>query len=253
MDLNAAELPWSDRFWAWFDANRKPAITGVFVIIVVGAIAGFVAWHKSEKEAASSEAVSNVSVSQGLAGPGGQAGAAQEYLKVAELYPKSTAGARALLMAASSLFDEGKYEEARKQFERFTREYTANTLMGQAQLGIAASLDAQGKTNEAVTAYKNLVERHPNDSAVPQAKLSLGRIYEQQGKPEQARTQYEELLRNDQYGSLANEAGLRMEELKWKFPSLTPEAPAAPPAPTITPGLPGLSTNNTLQLKAPPK
>jgi tetratricopeptide (TPR) repeat protein len=110
--------------------------------------------------------------------------------------------------------------------------------MGEALLGIAACYDAQGKTNEAITSYKNLVEHHPGESSVPQAKFALGRLYESQNKPEQARTMFEDVVRGDPYGSIGSEAGIRLEELKQKYPSLVPPPPPVP-TPTFTAPAPG--------------
>jgi predicted negative regulator of RcsB-dependent stress response len=230
MDAKADELPLSDRFWTWYEANKKPALIGLCVIVAAAAIAGFVAWHHTERETASGEALSNAAAEQMAAGPAGQADAGI-YLKIADKYPGSAAGSRALLMAAGNLFQQAKYDQAKAQFERFTREYSDSPLMGEALLGIAACLEGQGKTPEATAAYKTLAERHPNDAVVPQAKFALARLYAAQDKPELAKTLYEDVTRLDPYGSMGNEAGIRLEELKWKYPSLNPPAP--PPSPPM--------------------
>jgi hypothetical protein len=81
-----------------------------------------------------------------------------------------------------------------------------------------------------MAAYKELIERHPGDSAVPQAKFALARLYEAQNKPELARTYFEEVAQADPYGSVGSEAGMRLEELKIKYPNLV--TPSLPPAGT---------------------
>ena len=50
--------------------------------------------------------------------------------------------------------------------------------------------------------------------------LRLACLYEAQNKPELARNLFEEVERNNPYGSLGSEAGMRLEELKLKYPSL---------------------------------
>jgi TolA-binding protein len=154
---------------------------------------------------------------------------ANAYLKVAATYPDSRAGARALLLAGGALFVEGKYPEAKAQFDRFKRDYSTSPYMGEALLGIASCLDAEGKTSEAAAAYKDLIDHHPVDQVLPQARFALGRLYEAQNKPELARNMFEEVERNNPYGSLGSEAGMRLEELKLKYPSL-----AAPIVPAMT-------------------
>jgi len=60
-------------------------------------------------------------------------------------------------------------------------------------------------------------------------RFALGRLYEAQNEPEQARNMFEEVERTNPYGSLGSEAGMRLEELKLKYPSL-----AAPIVPVST-------------------
>jgi tetratricopeptide (TPR) repeat protein len=225
MQSNVAELPISHKVWAWFESNRKPAIYGVVFLAAVGLIISFVVWHKDQKQLDAGEAFSNVAAGQ-FDGAIPMSGAVDAYLKVASQYPDSMAGARALLMAAASLFTEMKYPEAQAQFERFAREYPGSPFMGEALLGVGSCLEAQGKTDQAIAAYKDLITRHPSETVIPQAKFALAGLYEAQNKPEQARDLYEEVERAAAYTSFGNEAGIRVEELNAKHPSL---------APTVTP------------------
>src|SRR5262249_16734908 len=142
------------------------------------------------------------------------------------------AGARALLLAAGSLFTDGKFTDARPQFERFIREYQGSPFIGEALFGIASCFDAEGKTEQAANAYKDLITRHPNESFVPQAKFGLARIYEAQGKLEQARDLYQDVEHSAPFTALGNESGVRLEELIAKNPKLAP-APPPPAANTV--------------------
>jgi TolA-binding protein len=225
MESDAGQLPLSHKAWAWFDANRKPALWGAGVVLVAGVIIAFVLYRQNEADVAASEALSNASMPQ-LTG-GGPGDLTEAYLKVAATYPNSRAGARALLLAAGSLFTAGKYPEAQMQFERFRREHADSPFMGEALLGIAACLDAQGKTRDALAAYKDFTDHHPGDNALPQAKFALARLHEAQNELEQARNLFEEVERSDPYGSLGDEARMRLEDLKIKYPKLfAPMTPA---------------------------
>lgn len=214
------------KLWAWFETNKKQVSWGATGLLVVGLITWFWVWRQSENEVSASEALSNVSTPQ-LGGAGARPNAADAYLKVAASYPNSSAAARAQLLAAGSLFVEGKYADAQAQFEKFMREHRDSPFIAEALLGNAASLDAQGKTNEAMAAYTNIKDRHPNEYVAAQAKFVLAGMYEAQNKPEQARSLFEEIAHTDPYGSLGSEAGMRSEELKIKHPNLV--------APTTTP------------------
>ncbi len=234
MESDAGQLvPLSHKAWAWFEANKRQTLWSAGGLLVLGVIVAFYIYQQDEAEIAASEALSNVSVPQ-LTSGGARGDTAEAYLKVAATYPKSRAGARALLLAAGSLFVEGKYAEAQAQFERFRRERTDSPFIGEALLGIAACRDAQGNAREAMAAYKDLIDRHLSDNVLPQARFALARLYEAQNDPEQARNLFEEVERSDPYGSLGSEAGMRLEELKLKYPKLV--VPPAP-MPTNTPPL----------------
>lgn len=228
MESNVAQLPLSDRLWDWFETYKRQVGLIAGIVAVAGLIIWFIVWRGETKQQDAGAALSQVAASE-LQGGSARVDP-QAFLKVARDYPNSMAGARALLLAGGTLFDENKYADAQVQFERFAHEYQGNSLMGEALFGIASCLDAQNKTDQAATAYKDLITRHPSESFVPQAKFALARIYELQNKPEQARDYYQDIERAVPFSSLGNEAGVRMEELIAKYPKLQP----APPAPSPT-------------------
>jgi tetratricopeptide (TPR) repeat protein len=232
MDSEVVQLPIAERLWLWFDAYKNQLAVALGVVVVAALVIWFVLWQRDQKQVEAGAALSQVTTSQ-LEGTSPKSEAAQAYLKIANTYPHSIAGSRAVLQAAGALFTEGKYSEAQAQFERFIREYQGGPFMGEALLGVAACLDADGKTEQALNAYKDLVSRHSTESVIPQAKFSLARLYEAQNKPELARDLYQEVERAAPFTSLGNEAGVRMEELIAKNPKLAP-APAAPTPSSVT-------------------
>ncbi len=225
MEQKVAQLPYFERLWAWFETNKKQALWGALIVVVVGVIVSFYFWQQSESEVNAGEALSQVLTSTAFSG-GTRPESPEAYLKVASQHGGTSAGGQALLLAGEAFFAQGRYSEAQAQFQRFIREYSGNPLSAQAALGTAKCLDAQGKNEEAARAYKEAFERNPNSNIVPQAKFALARIYESQNKLDQARSLYEELARADT--SIGNEAGMRLEELKTKFSAAAP-VPAAVP------------------------
>jgi tetratricopeptide (TPR) repeat protein len=228
MESEVVQLPLSDQFWIWFHKNKKPVVWSTSVVVVVGLVVWFIVYQRDQKQLEASEALSNVASAQVNAPSSARpADAAAAYLKVAKDYPNSSAAARAVLLAAGSLYTEGKYDQAKQEFERFTHEYHGSPFMGEALLGVASCLEAQGNTKDAMAAYKQLVERFPNDALIPQAKFALGRLSEAQNQPEQAFNYFEQVAQADPYGSIGSEAGMRAEELKLKHPNLAPVPAAA--------------------------
>ena len=208
--------------WAWAEAHKKQLLLGTVSVLVVGFAAGFFIWREGEKEVSASQALTKIAVQSTAAG---QAAAPEAYVKIASEYPKTAAAARALLVAGARYFADAKYPEAQAQFQRFLSEYPSSDFSGQAVLGIAACLEAQGKTPEAIKAYKDIAERRSSDAVAPQARLSLGRLYVAQGNLSQAKETYEQLARSDS-GEMSREAGMLLQELLTKNPSLVQPAPA---------------------------
>ena len=167
MEPNAAQLAVHEQLLAWFETHRRQVVWGAALVTVAAVGTGFFLWRHSETESNANEALSKVSARVG--DPSVNAGA---FLNVATTYPKTDAGERALLIGGAMLFSEGKYPEARSQFERYLREYRDSSLAPQALLGVAVCLEVQGNTNEAVTAYRDIVEHHPSEPIAPQAKLA---------------------------------------------------------------------------------
>jgi len=253
METKVVELPLSHQAWAWFEKNKNQALFGVVGILVVGLVVFYVVWSRDQKQVRAGQALSDATTRQMVSG--GRQDNPQDYLKITADYPSSKAAARALLLAAGALFRDAKYPEAQAQFEKFTRDYHDSSLLPEALIGVAASLEAQGKTDQALAAYKDIVTRHPSSSVVAQARFAMGALYEKQQHPELARDMYQQLEHDNRNTLLGNEAGMRLEELIEKNPSLAP-APVPPatgaassPSLQVTPA-PG---NTNVQVQIAPK
>ena len=229
MESDVAQTVSLYKLWGWFETNKKQVALGAAGVVLAGLVIWFFVWKHDETELAAGKAFSAITVTQ-LTTPGPHTGAVEAYLKVAADYPSSGAGTRALLLAAGTLFADGKYDLARAQFQRFTRDHRDSPLLGEALLGLASCLDSEGKTAEATTAYKEFIDHHPNEVGVPQAKFALARLYQAQNRPKEAHALYTDVEKTDPYGSLAPEAGMRIEEIQAKNPELAPKAPQAPAA-----------------------
>jgi tetratricopeptide (TPR) repeat protein len=232
MESNVAQLPVSHKLWAWFETHKQQTFWGAGLALLVGVLIGFVVWHQGEKAAAAGEALSSVTAER-VTGTGTRPDLASAYLKVANAYPDSIAGARALLLAAATSFEVGKYPEAQAQFERFRREYRDSPFLGEALLGIAACLDAQGKTDAAIAAYKELIDRRSAENVGPQAKFALARLYEGQNKLDLARNEYADIQRTVPYGSVGEEAAMRLMELNAQHPEAAAVTPVQTNAPFV--------------------
>jgi TolA-binding protein len=141
-------------------------------------------------------------------------------LKIAEQFPNTSAGERALLLAGSALFAQGKYQEAQAQLNKFVQAKPQSSFAPTAAYGVAAALEAQNKPDEALAAYQNLSVRYPSSSVLDDAKLAIARIQEAKNQPELALATYEEMLKPGGMGSATAEAVARKTALLAKHPEL---------------------------------
>jgi tetratricopeptide (TPR) repeat protein len=231
------------KLWAWFEANKKPVQWGAIAVVGLGLIVYFFVWHHAQQAVKAGEDLADAFLGQPVTGGPAAPGQAQNYLRVAATYPGYKAGAQAALLGAAAMFSDGKYVEARIEFEKFLRDQGRGPLRGVALLGVAASLDALHKTNEAITAYERVIDQHPNEPVAPQAKFALASLYEGQNNPARARNLLEDVARTRSY--LSQDAFLRLQEMYHKYPSLAPTPP--PPQPQTLPltnaSIPAPTTN----------
>jgi len=234
MEQNIVESPFMFQAWAWVEKNRKQLIIGVVVVIVAGLAIGYLTWSRKAQELAAGQALSRALYEQAT-GKADAGFTAEALLKLSAANNGTQAGAQALMLAASGLFNSGKYPEAQAAFEKFGREYAGNRLAAQALYGIGATLAAQGKLDEAARAYKDSADRFPQSPVANQAQFSLAATLVAQGKLAEALPLYEKVGMTAQGSSLGNEAMLRAEELSAKLPPVrevvapvaTTNAPAA--------------------------
>ena len=239
----ASEVAESEIFYkliAWLDTRRKQVLWVVLGMVIIGLAVAFVFWKQGQKQLAANEALSKITSAETLVK--NPKGSADALVAVANQYPDTDAGGRALVLAGGDFFKDGKFADAKTQFQKYLTQHRDGTFAPQASLGVAACQDALGQTNEAIASYLNITQRFPNDNVTLQARLSLGRLYEAGGKLQQARDAYEQMLRA--VGSYGAEARMRWQELVTKHPELLPSAPV----PTNSPALHGTNLS-TLELK----
>lgn len=260
MEKTAEQTPDFLQFVAWTHAHRRQLIAIGVAILVIGAGIGFYVWHKNSLETDANDALSNIKFPV-PARPGVPAPPAdpQPYVALANEYAGTSAASRALLLAAESYFDAGKFDQAQAQFGRFLSDYPDSPLANEASLGIAACLEGQGKFAEAASRYDDILRRNAGSSILPQAKSALARLDVALNKPEEALRLYEEMVKTGNSDSWTAEAQIQAEELIAKYPNLKkPTAPPAQPAPpagmTMSPPLqmPPAATNKPASVPAKP-
>jgi tetratricopeptide (TPR) repeat protein len=216
----------------WIEQRRKQLL--VATLVTVGAVTAIVIynWLQQQKEADANAAVAAAAASGPSASEDNKLNA-DALLKVANEFSGTASAERALILAGSALYEQGKYAEAQAAFTRFLGEHAGSPLSLQAEVGLAVSLDAQGKADEAIAKYEGITRN--NASGVGQVKLNLASLYEKQNKPAQALAIYEGLVASQMGTGWAAEAEDRKTALLVQHPELAKPAPAPPAAMSTAP------------------
>ncbi|MEI9864061.1 MAG: tetratricopeptide repeat protein [Limisphaerales bacterium] len=215
------------RLLPWIEDNLKRIALVVALVLVAIFIYSFYSYRLNEQGIAAGQALTQAAVFT----DGSQRAAT--CLKIADEYPGTVAGQRALIQGATALFTTGKYADAQAAFQKFLDTYHDNFFTPQATLGVAASLDALGKTDLAISGYQKAAAQTASPNVAANAKFSLARIDQAQGKLAEAAKLFTEVARTYPNTSLASEAGMRALELKAKLPAVP-----VPAATTTTTNLP---------------
>jgi tetratricopeptide (TPR) repeat protein len=218
----------------WLEVNKKRLAIGAVVLLAVGFGIYVFNYLSEQKEVNASAALLELRPT----GPSTNQTPvpSSDYLKVAKEHQGTAAAERAQLLAAGALFTEGKYADARAQFDNVIRSYPSSAWAGEAAFGIAASLEAEGKRDEALTAYQRVTTTYGSEPVATPSRMAIARIYEAKGQFDQALKQYEDITRAASASAMgmgmsktAQEAFMAREELLKKHPELAPKPTNAPP------------------------
>lgn len=213
----------------WLEVNKWRLIYAAAAMVVAGFIVFVYRLNSEHKELAANLALFETRRSA-PAGEDNLAVPASALLKIAQDFPGTGSGRHAELLAAAALFEEGKYPEARQQFDRFLQRHKDGPLAAAAAFGIAACLDAMNQTNEAIAAYQQVLSQFPNDPVAAQARLALADLHLAGGQPEAALALFDELAQPTASSVWRSEAAARREHLLLTHPELArTNAPASPP------------------------
>jgi len=216
--------------FAWAIKHKQKLLIGAIAVVAVAIVVGVYFWHRTRSrelaEAELSKLRPTISA-QGEITPV----PASALVKVADDYPNTPAGARARLLAAGALFNEGKFAEAKAQFDKFLRDYPRSPFRPDALYGSASCIAAQGKSTEAIALYREIIDRYPGNPVVARAKLALGRSLVRQNQIDQAKKLFDEVVRIEGNSLLAYQAEIELEQLNKREPASTsPTQPGAQPA-----------------------
>ena len=222
------------KLWPWIEANRNKIVFGTIIVLLAVVVYSFVSWRHEQNQVAAGDALTQILIG-GPAG-GDAARLASSYLGVAEDYSGTSAGTRALLQGAAAQFVQGKYSDARDDFQRYLDAHPDDEFSGMAALGVAKCLEAEGKISDAMGAYQHVVNDFADPESVNRARFSMARLDMQQGRDTDALQLFQQVFQADPSGEIGGEARQYAFELVSRTPRQAPTArtPTSPSSFNLT-------------------
>ncbi len=225
---------WID-FLGWLEVNKQRLFIAVALLGATGI--GFAVVQNSRANQESEASRSLLALHIPLNAPTNTpAIPAASFAKVAGDFNGTRAGERANILAAGTIYNEGKYPEAQVEFQKFLTAFASSPWAPTAALGLASALEAQGKNDEALRAYQTVISGYPTASVVESAKFSEARIHQAKNQPDQALKVYDDLIKPSNTSMRSSDAFQLRELLLKKYPNLV--KPAVVPTASLTNAVP---------------
>jgi TolA-binding protein len=221
------ELPLELQLLDFWDKNKKPIIIAACAIVAGVSVYLAADWWLEQKR-----------LQQGRALAG--ATDANELTVVASQYRGEKTGAYALLLLADQQYQDGKYGDAEKTYQRFMDEYPKHAMLGAALYGKGAARESQGDYAGAINLYQHAAET-TGGSHVFAARFAVARCLEATQQWKRARQNYEDLIAAAPNSPWAERAHSRIlvldREARARGESLAPPAPSASSTTTAIPSV----------------
>jgi predicted negative regulator of RcsB-dependent stress response len=143
MELQDAPAAYFFKLWPKIEANWIRIALGGGVVVVAAFLISYYSWQQDQKKITAGKALTELTMS--AARNAGDSQQADGFLKVAGEYQGTPAGQRAWLQGAAMLFEAGRYDDARTQFQKFLDAHPDGFFAAQAALGVATSLTLKAK------------------------------------------------------------------------------------------------------------
>jgi tetratricopeptide (TPR) repeat protein len=166
----------------------------------------------------------------------------EEFRKVATEWTGTPAAATAQFRVADKLREEGKIDDAAKEYRDFATKNPTHPLMVGSIASLGLMYESAGKQTEALEAYSRIQTSYPNSGHVPVALLGLARIQAAQGKIDEANKTLDTLIQRGGGSPFGFNSEARRLQASIKNPNARktggvarPAAPATPAAAPATP------------------
>jgi predicted negative regulator of RcsB-dependent stress response len=203
---------------AWIKAHLENVLIGLVVLALLGFGGIYLLRNRAEDKVKAGIQLSAAEqlYSRALGSPDPQAieQAKANYEQVRVGFEGSGEAENAELGLANLSFGQGKFDESKSAFERFSAEHPKSALEPLAVLGSAQSQEAMGKVKEAAAAYLSLGLRSPAHTLSVPALLEASRLSQALGDKASLKQAVEALGKLEAEGRVPENLKSRLASLK---------------------------------------
>ena len=123
-------------------------------------------------------------------------------------------GERGAYQAAFDTLKEGRYKEAKAEFEAFLKQYPNSGFAGNAQYWLGEAHYVTRNFEQGVIEFEKVLQAYPNSNKVPDAMLKLGYTHYELKQYAQAKAVLEDLQKRFPDETAARLAGKRLDRIR---------------------------------------
>ena len=120
----------------------------------------------------------------------------------------ASAGTESEFDFAKSLYKDGMYGAAARQFEQFVLDHPESERASEAQFLTAGAHFLSGAMAEALSGYERFIVRHPDDLRIPEARMKRGECLSELGRFADAAEVFSDLRKLFPTGDFSDRAQL---------------------------------------------
>jgi TolA-binding protein len=214
------------------DARRGQVVAGlVAVVVVAGAIIGYVAWRGREQSRAYALLAQALVIEEVRVGPpaapgtpsSGASFATQreksqavltKFKAAADGYPSTDAGVFARYREATTWMALGNPASAATAYQEVVNRGGSSVYAVMARLGLAEAQAQSGQYDQAISTFKELAQRKDGQVPVDGVLIRLGRAYLDAGKRADAEQTFNRLVQEFPDSPFSSDARRALEQLK---------------------------------------
>ena len=175
----------------WIKENRKPFFTTLISIAVIVLVIAFVCFRIQIMNIAASDTLDTATK---IFATGNMEQGLSIMDDLINTYPNSPSAYRAMIMKASYLINQKKYDEAENILKLYMENAKPDIVKPIAYPLLISIYDDNNNTEQAIAISKDFLSKYPDNYLAPSVMENMARLYELSGNQEEAKQVYKDII-----------------------------------------------------------